>query len=133
VQRPAAQLLDATFAALQARAHPPQLPMSAVVLISHPSAESALQSPNPVSQLATTHLLALQASTAFCRLQTAPQAPQLLTLFVTLTSQPFTARLSQLANPVLQVATVHTPAAQLDVALGRLQTYPHVPQFAASV
>lgn len=130
---PLAQLLEATWAALQARPQAPQLATSAEVLTSQPSAGRRSQSPNPALQLAIAHLLALHAAVAFCRVHTAPHAPQLFASVVVFTSQPSAANPSQLANPTLQDAIPQIPAEQLAVAFGRLHTKLQEPQFDTSV
>lgn len=62
-----------------------------------------------------------------------PQAPQLATSLVVMTSQPLAAVLSQLPKPVLHMATPQIPAVQFGVALTTVHALPHMPQFETSV
>ena len=62
-----------------------------------------------------------------------PQVPQLALSVWVLTSQPLAATLSQLAKPVVQLATPQTPAVQLALALGSAHAWPQAPQLAVLV
>src|SRR5438105_884543 len=58
--------------------------------------------------------------------------PQLATSLRVSTSQPLVTFLSQSARPVPHMPTLHTPAAQLGVALAVAHTLPQPPQFLRS-
>ena len=64
--------------------------------------------------------------------QTVPHAPQLALVLVGV-SQPLAATPSQSAKPGLHAATAQRPAAQLAVALARVQMVPHAPHAEAVV
>jgi hypothetical protein len=132
VQAPAAQAAVA-FGSAQALAHPPQFAGSVDVLTSQPLDGTTSQSAHPVVQEATTQIPEEHADEAFGSVHTLPQVPQFVLLVCTLTSQPSVATLLQFANPASQLATEHTPTTHDSVALGRLQTVPHAPQFDGSV
>ncbi len=65
--------------------------------------------------------------------QMTPQAPQLLLSPLRLTSQPLLATRSQSPKPMLQVVTVHAPAAQPGVPLITVHARPQAPQWATVV
>ena len=95
-QTPAVQ--DAVpFALLQTVAQLLQWAGSAFRLISQPFEGRPSQSAYPALQVATTHAPAVQPDVAFARLQTVPQAPQLLAVVFVLVSQPLPTLLSQFA------------------------------------
>ena len=76
----------------------PQLPMSVLVLISHPLATTLSQFAQPALQLAMVQEPFTHAGVPLTMFaQTFPQAPQLETLVSRLISQPFAELLSQLA------------------------------------
>jgi len=119
----------------QAIPQPPQLAGSFVTLISQPSTcLLLLQSAKPATH-APLHRPPLQLGlTMWLFEQTAPQAPQLATLVVTLTSQPSSCLLPlQSANPATH-EPVHEPPVQPGLATWFAeQTTPQAPQFATLV
>ena len=117
----------------QTRPQAPQLLTSLLVFVSQPSTGLLLQSAKPGLQDATVQTPTVQAGVPFATKQTRPQAPQLLTLVVILTSQPLAGLLSQSAKPGLQLATVHVPPLHPAVPLATAQTFPQLPQLFGSV
>jgi hypothetical protein len=116
---------------LAAVLQPPQL-AGWVMSVSQPLLARPSQSAKPAAHAVTTQAEALHAEVACARLQTLPQAPQLLVSFVTLTSHPVDASRSQSAKPALQAATEQLDAAQVPVAWAGLHGRPHPPQLATS-
>jgi hypothetical protein len=122
--------VDVPFAAKQMVPQAPQLLGLFEVLTSQPSPALPLQSARGAVQL-------LMPQTPFTQFgceplppgQTLPQIPQLLTLLLVLTSQPFAGLPSQLAKPALQFST-QLPALQVGVALFVPQMLPQAPQLA---
>src|SRR5579871_3819960 len=113
--------------------HPPQLLTSEEVFASQPFRSFPSQLENPTLHMATTHLPAMQAACAFCRLQTLPHAPQLLTSVAMLTSQPSLRLWLQSAKPMLQPVSTHVPPLQATIAFCAAHALPHTPQFIGSV
>lgn len=111
--------------------HAPQSVGVLVVSVSQPSEATLLQSPHPDAQEATVHALLAHPAVACASVQTVPQAPQFVGLVVVFVSQPFDVVPSQLPHPVEQDAIVHALLTHVSLALGRLQTVPHAPQFVA--
>ena len=89
---------------------------------SQPLAVIPSQLPKPALHAATVQVPPAHPGMPFGAAQTFPQVPQLLTLLVTLVSQPFAALPSQLAKPALQAATAHAPPAHAAVPLAVVQT-----------
>lgn len=114
----------------------PQLPQLVTLVArftSQPSAGFPLQSAKPWLHEAMAQAPLEHLAVAFARLQTVPQAPQFCVLFRMLISHPSAAMPLQSSNPGLHARMAQLPAEQVEVALGRSQTLPHVPQFASSV
>jgi hypothetical protein len=108
----------------------PQVPQFAGLfwrLVSQPFVALPSQLPKPVLQLATAQAPEVHAGTAFVRLHTVPQAPQLLTLLVVFTSQPSAGLLLQSRKPVLQV-NEHAPPLHVGAALAKEHALPQAPQ-----
>jgi hypothetical protein len=80
--------LEHSWPVVHAVAHVPQWLAVVCRLVSHPFDATLSQSPKPTLHAPTAHAEALQTDVAFGRLQTVPQVPQLLTLFVVFTSHP---------------------------------------------
>src|SRR4051812_25040990 len=75
------------------------------------------------------HWASMQKASLFSEGQgLASQAPQLSTLVLVFTSQPFAGLPSQSANGRVQLSTWHTPPAQAAVALSSEQAVPQSPQ-----
>lgn len=127
------QLLEVQVAVPLAAKHTvpqvPQLPRSFEVFTSQPSPGLPLQSARGGVHELMPHTLFTQFAWAPPGVgQTLPQALQLLTLLVVLTSQPLATLPSQLAKPALQLST-QVPAEQVGLALLLPHTLPHDPQF----
>jgi len=133
LQTPAAQLCDATWEALHARLHAPQLKTSVAVLDSQPSVAMRLQSPNPAVHEATAQEPPLHAARALGSEQVVLHAPQLATSVSVFTSQPSATTVLQFSQEPVQEAMVQTLLTHAEVALGRLQVRPQEPQFDSSV
>ncbi len=102
--------------------------------VSQPLAVTPSQSPKPVLQLPMPHAPAAHTALPLEGVgHTVPQAPQWERSVRVLTSQPLLALPSQSAKPALQLATPHTPAAQLPVALAGLHAMPQPPQWARAL
>jgi len=112
---------------------PPQFARLVLVLTSHPSVGSLLQSEKPGLHESTAQAPLTHAAVPLATLQTFPQAPQLLALVLVLTSHPLAGSWSQSAKPVSQAATVQALLLHPAVALARVQTFPQAPQFAGLV
>jgi hypothetical protein len=95
-QTPRLQSSDATFAALHARPHAPQLKTSVWKFASQPVATFMSQSPNPFAHVRV-HAPLTHCGVAFTVLHALPHAPQLPTLDDRSTSHPFCATPSQFA------------------------------------
>jgi hypothetical protein len=113
----------------QALLHAPQCAAVLVVLVSQPLDALLSQLPRPTLQAPTPHAPPAQVCIAtFERLQTAPHPPQFAGSTWVLTSQPFTALLSQFAKPALHEIP-HALDAQVAAAFVRAgQTVLHAPQ-----
>jgi len=98
----------------------PQLEVLICVLVSQPSLGFPLQSRNPELHVGL-HAPLTQLVVPLSLSQVAPQAPQLLTLFNTV-SQPVASSLSQSPKPLPQELMAQLPPAQDSTALGKSQT-----------
>lgn len=87
----------------------------------------------PTRQETMPHTPAVQAGDAFAGAQGVLQAPQCARSDTVLVSQPVEAMASQSAHPLLQLATVQTPAEQPEAPFTTTQALPHAPQLAGSV
>jgi len=121
----------AAFAREQPALHAPQF-VSDVSAVSQPLASIPSQLPYPGLQVTIWQLPVPQLAVALAREHPTPQPPQLASE-VSAVSQPFSAFMSQLPNPVLHAPSTQLPVAQLAVAFARAQATPHVPQFAVVV
>jgi hypothetical protein len=116
--------------AAHARPHIPQCSALVFVLTSQPFAALMSQFAKPALQLSA-HIPAAHVAVAFAAAAHAtPHVPQLATLVLVLTSQPFAALMSQFAKPALHTSA-HAPATHVGaIALGAArQTVLHAPQF----
>jgi len=111
--------------------HVPQFEVDVFKLASQPFLTLVSQFPNPLlhtmEQVADEH-----DGVPFVPLHAAPQEPQFPVLVLRFASQPFEARLSQLAKPELQVGT-QAPDVHAVVPLAFVQLLPQLPQFAVLV
>jgi hypothetical protein len=128
-QAPAVQVAAALARVGQAVPQAPQLVALVRVSTSQPLLLLLSQLAKPSLQRRPQVPIAQAAAALAPPAQTVPQAPQLAAEVAVSTSQPLAALLSQLAKPVLQVATAQAPIAQLDVALARAQARPQAPQW----
>jgi len=118
----------------QARPQPPQLLGSPAINVSQPLAGLPSQLAKPAWQAAMTQVPFEQALEAFGRLQTCPQAPQLLGSFAMLVSQPSAYWPLQSRKPGLQAAMKHVPPEQAGVPFGTgEQGRPQAPQLLTSL
>ena len=99
-------------AGAQTALHAPQFARLVLVLISQPLVGFESQFAKPLLQLSTAQRLPRQTGLPSAAVQAVPQAPQLLTLFVVFTSQPFSGAWSQSSKPVLQLPTAQLPLLQ---------------------
>jgi hypothetical protein len=122
---PPEQLAEA-FARLHTVPQPPQLLTSVLVLISQPSAVTALQSAYPALQLEISQVPVAQLSLALGRLQAVPQSPQLVRVSRGV-SQPSSGSPSQSPQRGSQTG-VHTPAVQVLLPWELVHWFEHAPQ-----
>jgi hypothetical protein len=108
--------------------HAPQFCASFDVFTSQPFATCPSQLPKPALHGPTPHAPAEHTGVAFGVTQAFPQLPQLCTLDVMFTSQPFATTASQSPNPASHAAMPHTAAEHIGVAFGVTQTFPQAPQ-----
>ncbi len=125
---PALQIEEA-LASAQAVPQAPQFLASVSVLTSQPLAAFLSQSAKPALH-EVVHVPLVHASPWFGpAVQTLPQAPQLRSSVVVLTSQPLAAPRSQSRKPRLHDPMPHMPPAHPALALGSArQLFPHRPQ-----
>jgi hypothetical protein len=128
-QPPAAHAAVA-LGSTQALPHTPQCEVLVVRLVSHPLAALPSQLPKPALQVIP-HMPLVQVAVPLLALHTLPQAPQWVGEDERSVSQPLETTPSQLPRPGLHEATVHAPATQAGVALGREHIRPQPPQWLA--
>lgn len=116
---------------LCAAPQPPQLLTSEFVLISQPLAALASQSAKPALQMIP-QLPAVHVGVPPAVEHLVPQVLQLLTSVFRFTSQPSAARLSQLANPAVQVPRTQTPLLQPAAAFANVQMFEQLLQWLGS-
>jgi hypothetical protein len=117
------------FATVQTSPHPPQFIGLFVVLTSHPSDSTPLQSWKPGRHAPIEHMPFVQVGVALGVTQTLPHLPQLAALVDVLTSQPSLRLPSQFAKPAAH-SIPHAPPVQVGVELGpEAHMLPHDPQF----
>ncbi len=116
------------FAREHAELHAPQC-ASESSEFSQPFRLIPSQLPHPGLQVEMLHTSPAQVAVAFARVQAVLQAPQFARLSSE-SSQPFTLFASQLPQPGLQVAMLHTSPEQVAVAFARVQAVLQAPQFA---
>jgi hypothetical protein len=99
-------------------------------LASHPFVSSESQSPKPASQMFT-HIPSLQLRVAFVGAapQALPHVPQLVSVVLRSTSQPFNTIASQSPKGGSQPPTAQAPITQDSIAFGSEQALPQEPQF----
>jgi hypothetical protein len=107
----------------------PQLLALVLVLVSQPLEATASQLPKPALHAPRAHAPDAQEALALAKVQTFPQAPQLVALVLVLVSQPLEATASQLPKPALHMIP-QTLMAQVGVPLVPLHAAPQAPQWA---
>jgi hypothetical protein len=90
---------------------------------SHPVAGLLSQSSKPLTQPSSWQVPVPHDTTPFGRLHAVLHAPQLISVLSGV-SQPVIMSLSQLSNPVVQLAIWHIPPEQTSTALGKLHSIP---------
>src|ERR1700690_681642 len=78
------------------------------------------------------HVPLLQVADALANVHLVPQALQLLTSVLRLTSQPLAVEASQFPKPAVQAPIVHALLTQLAAALVNVHLVPHPPQLFTS-
>jgi hypothetical protein len=112
----------------------PQAPQLAVVriLTSQPSEYRPLQFAKPSLQPTIVHTEFTHSAVPLAAAHTVPQAPQLVAVFVRLTSQPLAGEPSQSPSPGAQLEMPQVPFTQFGVPPTAEQTLPQVPQLLTS-
>jgi hypothetical protein len=98
-------------------------------LTSHPFVPRPSQFANPALHAPSVQAPDGQVCVALARLQTAPQAPQFVSV-PRLASQPFAASPSQLPKPLVHACRLQAPLKHVADAFANVQACPQVPQFA---
>jgi len=135
LQEPAVQV-GAPLAVEHGVAQAPQFDSSVYTLVSQPSAVPPEQLPQPASQLPMLQVLDTQLAEALAKesSQSLPQAPQLASSLVVLTSQPSRSTFStlQFAKPESQLM-LQAPPTQFGLPLTVLHACAHPPQLFTSL
>jgi len=100
---------------------------------SQPLAGLLSQSAKPALQVPMAQVPLLQVAAALANVHLVPQALQLLTSVLRLTSQPLVALPSQLPEPAVHAPIVQVLLTQLAAALANVHTVPQPPQLLTSV
>ncbi len=113
----------------QAIPHAPQCVGEVRVLVSQPLDAAPSQLPKPPAQMPTAQAPMRHTGVALSSAgQVIPHAPQLVTSFWRLVSQPSAAMRLQSPYEALQRSMAHAPAVQVAVPPATVQARPHMPQ-----